>query len=336
MWSRAGLGRSLLALAGLAVGLGGCEIGKGPVGPTSPGSPAAATVSGRVVSNRDSVGIPGALVEAHGLEPARTDASGRFTLEGAQPGQRVTISADAHLTRDTSLSRVGDPAIDLISLAPPFSLDFYRELGRAAVDSRMLPLLVWNRAPRFYVTTTDRQGQSVPAPVVALVTRMIHQTSDAVTGGGLGPIRVETGAEARALATGWITVEFTSDPAFSLCGQASVGGDPGWILLSLNQANDCGLGLAPSPGCVAHEVAHTLGLWHASAPGVMQPVIVWGPICASGRLTPTEQHHSRIMYSRPRDNVDADVDPVSLGGLRASGSRPQYVARCGAAMPPGL
>ncbi len=252
------VGRAL-AVVGLAAIVSGCELLDGLVSPTSPGPSSADAVAGRVVSGRGGDGLAGALIEVEGLPPARTDSSGAFRLEGARPGQRVRISAEAHLGRETSLLTSADTAIDLISLAPPFSLDFYRELGRDATSGRLSPLVIWAAPPSFYVTGRDRQDLPVPPAIVDLVTRMIHQTVAQATGGRFGGVRVETGSETRAPTRGWITVEFSANPTFGLCGEATVGSDPGRVLLGLQPANDCGLGLAPSPGCIAHEVGHGLG-----------------------------------------------------------------------------
>ncbi len=334
-WSVAGQSRRrvrrpgrLVAAQIVALCMLGCQRGNpsGPSGATASG----AEMSGRVVSSRDGQGLAGARVEIEGHAPAETDASGLFRVAGAGAGRRALITAAGHLTRETSLK--ASLTIDLISLSPPFAVDFYRELARNATGSALQPLQIWDDPPSYFVRTVDREGRPVSPTVVALVVRVVNQMVVQTTDGRLAGLAVESGPEPPVDLRGWVDVEFTSDPEYALCGEALVGTNPGRILLSLNDSNDCGLGTAPSPGCIAHEVGHTLGLWHISVPGLMQSTVVAGATCASGRLTPIEEHHASIMYSRSRHNTDVDVDPSPITGrTRSRGAA--VVARCPLVLP---
>jgi hypothetical protein len=72
-------------------------------------------------------------------------------------GARVTVSAPAHVTRETTAAA---SRVDVFPEAG-FDLTFYRELTRGAVqEGRFSPLRVLPAAPAFYMETEGTKGFS--------------------------------------------------------------------------------------------------------------------------------------------------------------------------------
>src|SRR6185503_7617629 len=98
--------------------------------------------------------VAGAEILSAGSRIAVTAADGRFSIPNPGP-IAVSLVADGYLTRRTRISGARtDLVIDLISLAPPFSLDYYRQLGRNAQDGAGGPLLgltSWSIDPSVYI-----------------------------------------------------------------------------------------------------------------------------------------------------------------------------------------
>ena len=64
------------------------------------------------------------------------------------------------------------------------------------------------------------------------------------------------------------------------------------------------------PSAVAmHEGGHVLGFFHVSDNRSVYPYAPGN--CAPGDLSASEKFHAAIAYSRPRGNMDPDVDPSS-------------------------
>jgi len=79
----------------------------------------------------------------------------------------------------------------------------------------------------------------------------------------------------------------------------------------------CSCGSNKIPGAlVMHEVGHALGFFHVPDRNtIMNPFIPGN--CPSGQLSPAEQYHAAIAYSRPRGNLDPDNDPQSSRAFAA-------------------
>jgi hypothetical protein len=59
---------------------------------------------------------------------------------------------------------------------------------------------------------------------------------------------------------------------------------------------------------VMHEVGHAMGFFQVSdRAAVMYPS---DPVtCGPAQLSPAEKFHAAVAYSRPRGNLDPDIDP---------------------------
>jgi hypothetical protein len=243
-----------------------------------------------------------------------TDGSGNFTLPASSQDRKLTVTAGGFLARETWLHRGSraNVTIDLIATAEPFSLDFYRAIARGAGSTSLQPLRRWGSNPSFYIKTSDQAGQEVSASIVDVVERTIRQSIPQITAGHLAADRIERGSAARPMTKGWINVDLTTDLTYNMCGEALVGANPGRVLINATTRNRCGAE-TPSPACIGHELGHAVGLWHTPPPTLMQatPGTAGAP-CNTGDATATEQFHTAILYSRPNDNVDTDIDPGSF------------------------
>lgn len=216
--------------------------GGNPTPPTvvpPPSSPPAAqpwTLAGRILATASGAPIASARVESS-LGPFTSDGGGLFTLTApSAPASslQVTVTADGHRRRETTISlpRTNDLVLDLMSTAPPFDEVFYNQLARDALDepARNHQLWRWRVAPKYYLQTSDENGQPVPPEVLRVVRQAISDGTHYFTGGRFAAT-IEEGSAARPEFSGWVNVlPVRNIPAGDLCGYAtSIGGNPSTI-----------------------------------------------------------------------------------------------------------
>ena len=201
-------------------------------------------------------------------------------------------------------------------------MDFYRQFVRGSYDhDTVYAVLRWTASPKFYLKTVDQNGKAIEPEVLDVIRDAVHRAVPAFTGGRLSVAALESGAESRPPAIGWINMEVRRDRSEqSICGLAEVGADPGTISFT-NDLCSCGSNKVPG-SLVFHEVGHALGFFHVSdRKSVMYPFFPGS--CPRGELSPAEQFHAAIAYSRPRGNMDPDIDPSTARAV--SGSMPRIV-----------
>lgn len=316
----------LVALLLLAVTCGGRP--QTPSAPTpSPTVPSTPTppptrwsFTGRVVDTVTGAPVPGAVLEPTGFPAVTADASGEFFFQADTWPEfspfSVTVRAEGFITREAQITweRGARTGVDigLIRDAPPFSLDFYRQLVRNAyaTPETLQPLRRWSEPPRFYVRAVEEgSGRAVETEVLAFVQEWLARAVPMWTGWPT-PV-IETGSDGRPDQPGWIRVVFirTTEP---ICGRSFVGRDPGLITFTLDVC-DCGSRKVP-PDTIIHEVGHALGFWHVQdRQSVMYPIDPGG--CRPSEISALERHHATIAYRRLAGSTDVDRD-FNQTGLR--------------------
>lgn len=291
-----------------------------PTPPTTqppPPPPNQWSLSGRVVDTVTGAPVPQAVLQPAGFAQVTAGDDGVFSFEHVTLPQyspyEVTVSAPGYITRAAQVMWQRGPRtgveIGVIRDAPPFSLEFYREIVRNGMETpeNLQPLRRWTAAPRIYIQTIDDVGRSVEPEVLELVREWTHHAVAQWTGWSVPT--TELGTEARGDVPGWIRVVFvrTSD---NICGTSYVGRNPGLITYSLDSC-DCG-SRKVAPGTIMHEVGHALGFWHVGdRQSMMFPYITGG--CRPTELSALERHHATIAYRRLPGSTDIDRDGNQTG-----------------------
>jgi hypothetical protein len=312
---------TLVAVVG--AGLMGC--GGQPTSPPPPPSPVTGPhqVTGVVVSNQTRTPIAGAVLTltAIGGPAASTTVStgpgGEFSFPSV-PDDRMwlSISAAGHLDRVTYL-QVTDPrqgvAVDLISTAPPFSLDFYRQFARRGFEqpANLTHLHPWSIDPSFYLrTVVEDTGESVSPLIVEGLKRVFTNAVPELSAGLRRVAAFETGSEARPGQPGWVNVTFVRGLSAS---EATVGPSQGaWMKIRYDPARDerplftdCESGMVEAAD---HEIVHTMGYLHTHE--VANDFRSKG--CTGAGRPDRVGYHAAIMYSRAYGNRDPDRDHFSF------------------------
>ena len=295
-------------------------------------------ISGRVVASQDkATSVAGAKIVDRQTNAvlAIADAAGNFQFDRSinvlGPPLYVSISADGHLTRETGLQpRTHEVVADIINLAPPFSLPYYRRLARDhAEGSDPLPgtgidgwraetMNVYIRTQLIDPTDTNSPprgtGVVVPQATIDRVMVGLNKTIMEIARGAVTISLVESGPDAaHAFQQGWLTIEFFDWDLYQTDYFARGGS-------GTDRAAAVRLGTwVTAPGCgffqglAMHEFGHVFGLRHAQmdAPEIMMSAGFVMP-CGDAHFSPAERLHGPIAYSRPRGNEEPDRDPVGF------------------------
>jgi hypothetical protein len=307
---------SLAALVIFSVSCSGYSTPSALPLPT-PGGGGNGTVTGSVVAQDDRAPVSGATVTMSGVVK-NTDAQGAFTLTGVPDSGSggLTVQSPGHLLRGVALELAPsrNVTVDVIRLAPPFSLGFYQTFVRNGLESlTLLETRRWTMNPSFYFVTTVADSElTIPADILKQIQDNFARSVVDLSGGRYQVAAFESGPEIRLPEEGWVIVSFASQLFGGALGRSSVGGNMGTMALRYDP------GLPSNPvtnphGCSSpvlsiadHEITHTMGYWHTA--DVLNDTFS-GPGC-SGARPEYVRYHANVMYSRPRGNKDPDIDPV--------------------------
>jgi len=268
-------------------------------------APTSWPVTGRILSAPAGAPIANASILFGDAAAVTTESTGGYTVVTTDASTKsLVIDAPGYLTRETSLtggaarSRVD---FDLIGAEPEFPREQYLHLARNAFEgpNKHEPTRRWTANPNVYIVTRWRglDGRTTDAEItpdsLSFVISEIRRLVPQWTAGTLQAGTIESGPAERALAKGWITVQYGRSGNWSRLGE-----DPGQVQLGTE-------GTCQSLA-IFHEFGHALGYWHSS---VRPSIMGGGPRrCELYELTPSEAMIARVMYSRAPGNVEPDKD----------------------------
>jgi len=198
--------------------------------------------------------------------------------------------------------------VDVIALAPPFSLNFYRELARNQLDGQSLqPLSVWlGDDPKVYLRTVDQGGNAVEADLLSAAADLIPRAVSDWSDGKRHVQTFERGTATRDVEAGWIIVNVRHTGRQTRCAQTTRDRADDALIELMDGACPCGTSGVP-PRAIVHEVGHAMGFFHVSDAGAVMFSTVSSP-CTGVDLDEAERVHVRVAVTRRAGNLDPDLD----------------------------
>lgn len=295
-----------------------------PAAPTTTPPSNAWSVTGRITTLDTGSGVAGATVTPQwALAAVTADGNGTYKISDTSTPPStplpVTISGDGIISHDVFINWArGNRAgvdVSVIHDAPPFSMDYYKQLVRGTfdADNAPWPTLRWVTPPSFYIRTIDDAGTALPQSVIDGIVEAINRAVPAWSGGQYAPAAIQTGTDVRAQTVNWINIDIkqNTDPNSRHCGQSLVGGNPGQITF---WENVCPCAVIPGE-VVVHEVGHAMGFFHVNDKTSLMNPIDLQPCPNNGILSSADSFHSTIAYSRARGNTDPDKDPSNAAAV---------------------
>ncbi len=313
-----------LALASVTViSCGGGSVPSNQAGP-SPATPTNRIVTGRVVSDPSGQTIQGATIEPTGYGPVASSNDGMFSIDiGSSFSARVTGKAAGHLDhQNVAISSAEMTKVGLISLAPPFNLETYRQIVRNTLEGSSNPQTLRRQTsqPTFYLNPLLEDGTEIPerevAHVVEIIQRAFPEATDGVFNAQLLNIVREFPAQTvgRSVRVSFSTnLRSNGEPVCGMAGSSAMflqygersGGDPPGVGSCV-----CNKAWKVEEANVIHEIGHVAGLFHHSSVGVMNIIQRSCDVQLTQRgFSEEEKLYVKIQYSRPVGNRDPDVDP---------------------------
>lgn len=293
--------RLALPLALLVAACGGpAPVAPAPVETIPvPPAPTTWTISGRIVSAATGAAIENVTITYGDRNvPAPGGVFAIVTTDSST--KPLVIAAPGYLTRETSLT--GGEArsgvlFDLLGTADGFPLQMYLDEVRNVherPDRAPEPSRHWTANPNFYIRTVWKDtGVPLREESIAFVISELKRLVPQWSGGTLQAGTIDTGTAPRALAQGWITVQYARAGNWARLGE-----NPGEI--QFGSEGTC------QSLAIAHELGHAMGFWHTR----VEPSIMGGGpgACRLFDLTREEALIAKAMYSRAPGNVAPDRD----------------------------